>query len=126
LQAGFGHATKAQTQEIQSVIRAQLIDFRDGDYTGAIKYASGRFSHTSTASFKNMVEGGYPEVAHNKSVSFGLATVSCCGEEAFQNVTVKGLSGRRVTLLYVLEHETGGWRISGVSQAHTPHPMVSS
>lgn len=99
--------------ELIRVIGSQLSDFRRGDFAGAYAFADSDLqAQVSTNAFERIVKTGYPAIARSRSASFGVILDN--GEEAIVTVGIMNQSGHLIQYRYLLRHEPGGWRISGV------------
>jgi hypothetical protein len=106
-------STEQVKRELVRVIDSQLSDFRRGDYSAAYAYADSDLkAQVSTNTFERIVKTGYPAIARSRSASFGVILDN--GEEALVTVGILTQSGRLMHYRYLLRHERGGWRISGV------------
>jgi Domain of unknown function (DUF4864) len=106
-------STEPVKQELARVIDSQLSDFRRDDYAGAYAYADSDLqAQVSTNAFERIVKTGYPAIAQSRSASFGVILDN--GQEAVVTVGIISQSGHVMHYRYLLRHEHGGWRISGV------------
>jgi hypothetical protein len=103
------------------VIRRQLDAFNRGDYRAAYQCAAPEIQEQfSLPDFRRMVEAGYPQIAHSRSATFGRAEAR--GHQVSIPVTVTGKDGVTVEVVYIMRHESGGWRVAGVVGDRPPGP----
>jgi len=113
--AQFKVSPEPRAKELTKVVDAQLVAFRDGDYSKAYGYAASSLTaQMSLRTFRRMVERGYPVIAHSKSAAFGLVFDN--GEAAMVNVSIMDDSGQMHHYQYLLEREPSGWKIRGVTE----------
>ncbi len=106
-------STEPVKEELVHVIDSQLSDFRRDDYAAAFAYADSDLqSQVSTNGFEHIVKTGYPAIARSRSASFGVILDN--GEEAVVTVGIVSQTGHVIHYRYLMRHEHGGWRISGV------------
>jgi hypothetical protein len=106
----------------QIAIRRQLDAFNRGDYRAAYQFAAPEIqAQFPLPAFQQMVQRGYPQIAHSRTVSFGPSEVE--EGRVVVPVTVTGQDGVVAHFLYVMEHQTSGWRIAGVEGDHTFHGL---
>ena len=122
-QQPFRLSADPDKHELLEVVNSQLSAFRRNDYAAAYTYADSTMrARVSVTAFEQMVKTGYPFIAHSRSVSFGIIVDN--GAQALVNVGIIGNSGRRmIQYRYLLRHEPGGWRISGVMRI--PHEGIT-
>lgn len=110
-------------QELARVIDSQLSAFRKGDYAGAYAFADSALqAQVSPAVFEHMVKTSYPAIARSRSASFGVSLDN--GAEAIVTVGVMSQSGHLLQYHYLMHHEPGGWKISGVVRIHAEGTTV--
>ena len=106
-------STDAMKQTLHTVVKSQLEAFRRGDFAAAYVFAApGIREKFPVAAFTEMVTKGYPEIATNAEVVFGLTFDD--GERAVVNVRVVGKDKASRRYQYLLERAGKDWRISGV------------
>ena len=111
----FRISQEEMESELRRIIEAQLTAFRQDDYPMAYKYAAtGIRTQLPLPAFERMVRQAYPLIAHSNSAQFGVVVDN--GEHAVVNVTITGESGRSRRYQYLMQHESSGWRIGGVTE----------
>ncbi len=97
----------------QAAVRGQLDAFKRNDYAAAYRFAAPEIQEQyAPTRFREMVEQGYPQIAHSRSAEFGRPTVD--GPAVHLPVTVTGEDGVTAHVVYEMRHEPGGWRVAGV------------
>ena len=113
---GMRPARPADRKAAIAAIGAQLAAFNKGDYAKAIQYQSAtlRQSFASPEAFQRMMEMGYPEFIHSKSVRYGTASADANGMRVFIPVVVTGQDGVVVRAAYLMVREGKAYRVQGV------------
>jgi hypothetical protein len=114
LSAQAAGVSKADTQKIRTVIRAQLAAFAADDAKRAFSYAAPKIREMfgTPERFLAMVREGYPVVYRPASV--GFLTPEVAGGTVFQAVEMAGSDGSLWVAVYTLERRRNGtWAISG-------------
>jgi len=110
----FKISQESLENELQRVVEAQLTAFREDDYPKAYEFAASSIkAQVSLPAFERMVKSGYPLIAHNRAVQFGVVVDN--GDHAVASVTVLS-EGRTRHYQYILQHERTGWKIAGVAE----------
>ena len=99
-----------------SSIQAQLKAFGRDDYKTAVTYQSAglKKSFPSTEAFRAMMTRTYPEFAHYKAVTFGLAESDGTGTHLAILAAVTGQDGVKVRVVYMMVREAKVYRVEGV------------
>jgi Domain of unknown function (DUF4864) len=101
----------------QKVIRRQLDAFNRDDYGTAYRFAAPEIqAQFSLPQFQQMVQQGYPQVAHSRSAEFGPPERE--QDTVVVPLTVTGRNGVIGHYLYVMRREKGEWRVAGVEGDH--------
>jgi len=97
-------------------IIGQLDAFNHNDYVLATTYqaASLRGNFRTPEDFKRMIQRGYPQFAHYKTVLFGHATASAAGGMVAVPVILTGQDGVNVSATYYMHRQNGDFKVSGV------------
>ena len=104
----------AESQEIETTIRAQITAFQADDFERAFTYASPTIQQIFRAPevFGRMVRQGYPMVYRPSEIAFlELATVE---GYYWQKVQIRDGQGRYHIMAYHMIQLDGAWRINGV------------
>lgn len=109
-------ARPADRKAAIAAIGAQLAAFNKGDYAKAIGYQSATLkqSFASPDAFRQMMERGYPEFVHSRSVRYGTASADTNGMRVFIPVVVIGQDGVVVRATYLMVREGKAYRVQGV------------
>ncbi len=105
---------KAQSEDIQGVIRSQLDAFLADDFTTAFTFAAPNIKSIfrTPENFGLMVRQGYPMVWRPGDVTF-LGLTDRAGQKV-QQVLITDAAGDLHTLEYTLIETENGWQINGV------------
>jgi hypothetical protein len=104
-------------------IRSQLDAFNRNDYGEAFHFASPELrEHFTLPEFRQMVERGFPRIAHSRKAVFDAAVVR--GDMAMVPVTVTGQDGLETRYVYEMHREGSGWRVAGVGEPEGPGQEV--
>jgi hypothetical protein len=102
-------------------IRSQLEAFNQGNYREAFHYAAqGIQARFTLPEFRQMVESGFPRIAHSRKAVFDAPHVQ--GDMAIVPVTVTGVDGLTTQYIYEMQREGSSWRVAGVQEAGGPEP----
>jgi uncharacterized protein DUF4864 len=124
LSPGFGVA-EAQTakpapKEATEPVIKQLEAFRRGDFDTAYTFASSDIKEQfSRPAFEEMVQRGYPEIAHSTFATITASTVAPNGH-VYLSVKIRGANGNSIEAFYELVLESGQWKINGVTSKPDP------
>lgn len=123
-EAAFRLSQEEIEQELMNVIEAQLGAFRKDDYPAAYKYAAAAVkAQFPLPAFERMVRQGFPYIAQSSSAQFGVILDN--GEQAVVNVTISGRTGRSRHYQYIMQRESGVWRIGAVIESRqTPSTLT--
>jgi len=103
-------------KELIDVIEAQLAAFRKDDYPGAYKFAATAVkAQFPLPTFERMVRQGFPYIARSSGVQFGVILDN--GQQAVVNVMVSGQTGRSRRYQYIMQRESGVWRVGAVIES---------
>ena len=109
--AGQGADPRA---EMTRTVLDQLAAFRRDDWTAAYTYAASTIqARFGLEAFRQMVTGGYTEIARSVRATVSHVEMIDAGHGLVE-VRVDGENGRTVDALYELVDEQGNWRIEGV------------
>ena len=109
--AGQGTDPRA---EMTRTVLDQLAAFRRDDWAGAYTYAASSIqARFGLEAFRQMVTGGYAEIARSLRATVSHVELVDAGHGLVQ-VRVDGANGQTVDALYELVDEQGSWRIEGV------------
>jgi hypothetical protein len=110
-----------QVERARKTVEGQLNAFKDGDWEKAFTYAAGSFHEQMQVSdFRQMVEGGFPQIARPREVRLG--TGDWLGGEVGVEVTVTGQDGVTAHYVYLVAEEEEGWKVTGVREGQPPDP----
>ena len=114
-------ATSSEKTAAIKSITAQLVAFKQDNYDAAVTYQSIdlRTHFQSTALFRHMMQQGYPQFAHYKSVAFGN-TRAAGGHMVAIQATVTGQDGVTVKCVYFMHLEQGQYKVAGVMGGAAP------
>lgn len=111
---GAVHAQEMSGSPIESVIRDQIADFQQDDWSAAFEHASPAIRRIfgSADNFGRMVRDGYPMVWRPSELRFG--EIRGQGDIALQPVIVFDAQGVPHALEYEMIRLESGWKINGV------------
>jgi hypothetical protein len=122
-QAPTSPSTEAVKRTIHAIVRSQLEAFRRGDFAAAYEFAApGIREKFPLAEFTEMVKTGYPEIAANTDLVFGLTFDD--GHSAVIDVRVIGKEKVSRRFQYSLECTEKIWRITGVVPLPENEPAI--
>ena len=119
-------ATLLESKGAARSIKAQLDDFRKGDYRSAITWQSQSLKEIfpSIGQFRHMMITQYPQFAQYKSVEFGPAVADEYGDHVRASIRLTGQDGVKVSAVYEMVLEEGAYRIRGVALGESrPEPL---
>lgn len=118
-------ANPATMKAVAKSIRAQLEAFKKDDYTSATIYESSvlRQNFESADIFRQMMKTDYPEFANYKSVEFGPMLTTADKKVIQAPVKLTGTNGNHVNAVYLMILEGGIYRVAGVEEGSTVHPI---
>ena len=97
-------------------VDGQLDAIVAGDWTTALGFASIQFREgTDVAGFEQVIEQDFPVVADAASRDIGACRVG--DDQASLGVVVEDGDGNQQSLLYLFQHDPGGWAIAGAVPA---------
>lgn len=113
---------EADRAALVAVVDGQLAAIADGDWSGALGFATDRFRDgIDEERFRQIITGGFPVVADNRARDVGPCRAS--SGAATLEVTVEDRDGTQQVLLYLFEREADGWGIDGAAPA-SPGPTA--
>lgn len=108
-----------QVEHARKAVQGQLEAFKKGDWDKAFAYAAGSFhQQMHVKEFRQMVEGGYPQLARPGEIELGEGDWQ--GGAVGVEVTVTAKDGGKGQYLYTLAPEEDGWKITGVMRGPDP------
>jgi hypothetical protein len=113
---GSRPATEEEQKAAVGAIEAQLQAFRDNDYRKAMRYQSSglRRNAPDPEDLRRMIVQSYPQFARYRTAVFGKAHCSRNGQMLQVPVRVTGQDGVTVHAVYLMEKESGEWRVASV------------
>jgi hypothetical protein len=113
----------AAKDEVRTVIRSQLDAFRKNDFKTAYGFAhSGVKEQFTPLQFEQMVRGGFASMLEPGAMAFSEVQENEAGAEI--QLILTDQKGNRSGFQYILEKESGKWRIAAVIPIELPALLV--